>query len=101
MVCREILLSIFRLTVEQEGVIQAVSYTHLISNVADFVRKQCIFAEDFSELRQGFAVVMDRLLDNTILDVSADTIQISDLNVNSVMQRIAPEYVTVLSLIHI
>ena len=66
-----------------------------ISNVADFVRKQCIFAEDFSELRQGFAVVMDRLLDNTILDVSADTIQISDLNVNSVMQRIAPEYVTV------
>lgn len=59
-----------------------------ISNVADFVRKQCIFAEDLSELRQGFAVVMDRLLDNTILDVSADTIQISDLNVNSVMQRI-------------
>lgn len=66
-----------------------------INSVKDFVEKQCLFSEEFSELRQGFGGVMDRLLDNTIITVSADTMQISDLNVNSVMQRIAPEYVTV------
>lgn len=66
-----------------------------ISSVRDFVEKQCLFSEEFSELRQQFGIVMDRLLDNTIITVSADTMQISDLNVNSVMQRIAPEYVTV------
>lgn len=66
-----------------------------INSVRDFVEKQCLFSEEFSELRQQFGVVMDKLLDNTIITVSADTMQISDLNVNSVMQRIAPEYVTV------
>lgn len=66
-----------------------------ISSVLDFFQKQCLFSENFSELRQEFGVVMDRLLDNTILTVSTDTIQITDMNVNSVMQRIAPEYVTV------
>lgn len=63
--------------------------------IADFVKKQCLFAEEFSELRQGFGNVMDRLLDDSLLPVSATPIQISDMNVNSVMQRIAPEYVTV------
>lgn len=63
--------------------------------VKDFVQKQCLFSEEFPELRQGFDVVMNRLLDNTIIAVSADTMQITDLNVNSIMQRIAPEYVTV------
>ena len=66
-----------------------------LSSVADFVQKQCLFSEEFSELRQGFETVMDRLLDNSILPVSVTAMQISDMNVNSVMQRIAPEYVTV------
>ena len=66
-----------------------------ISSLKNFVEKQCLFSEEFSELRQGFGAVTDRLLDNTIVTVSADTMQISDLNVNSVMQRISPEYVTV------
>lgn len=66
-----------------------------ISNVLGFVQKQCLFSEEFSELRQGFGIVMDRLLNNTIIPVSAETMQISDMNVNSVMQRIAPEYITV------
>lgn len=66
-----------------------------VNDVSDFVRKQCIFAEEFSELRQGFCAVMDKLLDNTIVDVSDEVIQITDMNINSVMQRIAPEYVTI------
>jgi len=66
-----------------------------LAAITDFVKKQCLFAEEFSELRQGFGSVMDRLLDNSLLPVSATPMQISDMNVNSVMQRIAPEYVTV------
>lgn len=61
----------------------------------DFVKMQCLFAEDFSKLRQNFATILDGLLDNSILPVSIITMQISDINVNSVMQRIAPEYVTI------
>lgn len=63
--------------------------------MGEFVKKQCLFSEDFSEFRQGFDSVLDRLLDTSIVPVSADVMQISDLNVNSIMQRIAPEYVTV------
>lgn len=63
--------------------------------ILDFVQKQCLFSEDFSELRQGFGAIIDRVLDNPIIPVSDTPMLISDLNVNSVMQRIAPEYVTV------
>lgn len=66
-----------------------------ISAILDFVQKQCLFSEDFSELRQGFGAIIDRVLDNPIVPVSDTPLFISDLNVNSVMQRIAPEYVTV------
>lgn len=66
-----------------------------LKTVGEFVKKQCLFSEDFSELRQGFGSVLDHLLDNPIVPVSTDTMQISDMNVNSIIQRIAPEYVTV------
>lgn len=66
-----------------------------LDTMGEFVKKQCLFSEDFSELRQGFASVLDCLLDTPIVPVSADVMQISNLNVNSIMQRIAPEYVTV------
>lgn len=63
--------------------------------ISDFVQKQCMFSEEFFELRQNFDVVMNRLLDDAIISVSDTPMTISDLNVNSIMQRIAPEYVTV------
>lgn len=66
-----------------------------LSAISDFVQKQCLFAEDFSELRQGFGAIMDRVLDDAIVPVSDTPMLISDMNVNSVMQRIAPEYVTI------
>lgn len=66
-----------------------------VSAILDFVQKQCLFSEDFSELRLGFGAVIDRLLDSPIIPTSNTPMLISDLNVNSVMQRIAPEYVTV------
>jgi len=36
-----------------------------LSAISDFVQKQCLFAEDFSELRQGFGAIMDRVLDDS------------------------------------
>lgn len=66
-----------------------------LSAISDFVQKRCLFSEEFSELRQCFGYVMNHLLDDTILPVSDAPIIISDLNVNSIMQRIAPEYVTI------
>lgn len=66
-----------------------------LSVISDFVQKRCLFSEEFSELRQGFEAVMNRILDDTFLPVSEAPMIISDLNVNSIMQRIAPEYVTV------
>lgn len=66
-----------------------------VSTILDFVKKQCLFSEDFSEFRKRFGEVVDRMLDYSIIPVSNIPMRISDLNVNSVMQRIAPEYVTV------
>ena len=66
-----------------------------VSAILDFVQKQCLFSEDFSELRRGFDAIIDHVLDNPIVPVSGTPMLISDLNVNSVMQRIAPEYITV------
>lgn len=66
-----------------------------VSTILDFVKKQCLFSEDFSEFRKRFGEVVDRMLDYSVIPVSNIPMRISDLNVNSVMQRIAPEYVTV------
>ena len=66
-----------------------------ISGISDFVSKQCLFYEEFSELRQNFSSIVNKLLKDSLLPVSTSTMTISDLNVNSIMQRVAPEYVTV------
>lgn len=66
-----------------------------LGNVKEFVEKQCLFLEDYSELRSDFGKVLERLLGNPILPVTSPPMQITDQRVNSIMQRIAPEYVTV------
>lgn len=63
--------------------------------ISEFVQKQCLFYEEFSELRQKFWTIINRFLDAPVISVSDAPMQITDLNINSVMQRIAPEYVTV------
>ena len=63
--------------------------------VSDFIQKQCLFSEDFFELRHNFGAIIDRVLSTPIVTVSDTPMLISDMNVNSVMQRIAPEYITV------
>lgn len=63
--------------------------------ITTFVEKQCLFAEEFSMLRTSFSEVINRYLDSPVVALSDERITINDGNVNSVLQRIAPEYVTV------
>ena len=55
---------------------------------SDFVANQCLFSEDFSELRQGFSVVMERYLSNPVVPLANERLVISDMNVNSILQLI-------------
>lgn len=66
-----------------------------MQSVTTFVNNQCLFSEEFSDLRQCFSAVTNRLLDNSIVPITNQQMTITDLNVNSILQRIAPEYVTV------
>ena len=63
--------------------------------LAAFIENQCLFSEDFSMLRASFDDVISGFLDKSIVDLSSETIRITDNCVNSILQRIAPEYVTV------
>ena len=54
-----------------------------------------MFCEEFSKLRTDFYNIINAKLQNTIVPVSQNKLVIQDNNVNSIIQRIAPEYVTV------
>lgn len=64
-------------------------------DVKTFVENNCLFAEDFSNLRTEFISTMNRCLATPILSVSKNSFTIDDSNVNSILHRIATEYVTV------
>ena len=63
--------------------------------VKTFVENSCLFAEDFSNLRTEFISTMNSCLATPILPVSKNSFTIDDSNVNSILHRIATEYVTV------
>lgn len=65
------------------------------SSISAFVTTQCLFAEEFSSLRTNFSDIVNNCLKHSIVELSSKQLIISDLTVNSVLQRIAPEYVTV------
>ena len=61
-----------------------------------FVNECCLFAEEFAKLRTDFfEIVVGKFLQHTITSVSDERMIISDSNINSILQRIAPEYVTI------
>ncbi len=64
-------------------------------SVRDFVENQCLFAEDFAGLRSNFNTVMNRYLENPNVQCADECMEICDTNINSILQRIAPEYTTV------
>ena len=65
------------------------------SKVKAFINANCIFDEDVASIRKDFNSFVENYLSNTITPVSSEKLIIDDSNVNSIMQRLAPEYVTV------
>lgn len=63
--------------------------------VKDFLEKQCLFAEEFTNLRGNFNNIINRFLDSPNASCATNCMEIRDTNVNSIMHRIAPEYTTV------
>lgn len=67
----------------------------LSNEVRDFVEKHCMFSNELMKLRGVFTDVMNHFLDYSYISNSIDKMQIIDSNINSILQRIAPEYTTV------
>ena len=65
------------------------------SDVKKFSKECCMFSEDFNSLRKNFINTINQYLEYPMCDTSNDSFEINDLNVNAIIQRLAPEYVTV------
>ena len=64
-------------------------------DMQEFVNHKCLFSETFSNLRGNFSETVNDYLHYPELPVSSEPMIIGDNNVNSILQRIAPEYITV------
>ena len=60
-----------------------------------FIQQHCLFKEDMMKFRTDFSSLTDSLLQNSIIEVSTVRMKIIAENVNSILQRITPEYVTI------
>ena len=60
-----------------------------------FVADRCLFKDDLLKFRSDFDGLISRLLQHPVVACSEQRMLINDNNVNSIMQRIAPEYVTI------
>lgn len=60
-----------------------------------FIRDHCLFREELQKVRNGLDALLPKLLLVSITELSADRMEINNENVNSILQRIAPEYVTI------
>lgn len=69
---------------------------NLDEELNDFIESHCMFSEDLSKLRTDFYnIAVKKYLQYPITEISGNKMIINDSNVNSIMQRIAPEYVTI------
>lgn len=60
-----------------------------------FIEEKCLFAEAFSNMRGYFSATMNEYLEHTDIPCAPECMTICDTNVNSILQRIAPEYTTI------
>ena len=67
----------------------------LDDKLARKVKKHCMFKEQFSALRREFTETVNEFLDYNTVVVSDKLFKIDDKNVNTIVQRIAPEYTTI------
>ena len=73
-----------------------VKKIELSQEVSSFIETNCLFADQLAKLRTDFMfLAVKKYLAYPITPVSVEQFKIQDNNVNSILQRIAPEYVTV------
>lgn len=78
-----------------------LNYKDIIENISSeslksFVNEKCLFADQLAQLRTSFYdVAVKKYLKYPICPISDEKIRIQDNNINSILQRIAPEYVTI------
>lgn len=60
-----------------------------------FIDEKCLFAEGFSNLRGAFSDTINSYLEHPDIPSAEECMNICETNVNSILQRIAPEYTTV------
>ena len=65
------------------------------SKLKTFIDNACLFKEDLQKVRNELSELISRLLSHSVVVQSPQKMTISNDNVNSILQRIAPEYVTI------
>lgn len=61
----------------------------------EFTKNHCLFKEDLQTVRSGLPALEAAFLACPITEISSETFKIDNNNINSILQRIAPEYVTI------
>ena len=64
-------------------------------DLSAFTKMHCLFKEDLQRIRAELPLIQEEFLSFSITDISSDIMSINDDNINSILQRIAPEYVTI------
>lgn len=64
-------------------------------DMKNFLASNCFFSDEISNIRSDFDAFINKYLSITITPFSNQLLEINDLSVNSIIQRVAPEYVTV------
>lgn len=60
-----------------------------------FIEEHCIFLEEFNKLRSEFKNIIFYYIGRKKSNYSEEMLEINEFNVNSILQRIAPEYTTI------
>lgn len=63
--------------------------------VKSFAETQCLFKEEIGMLRNNYADFISGFLDAPNIKVAENRLLINDNSINSILQRIAPEYTTI------
>lgn len=61
----------------------------------EFTKDRCLFKEDLQMVRTGLHDLESSFLAHPVTEISTDSFKINNENINSILQRIAPEYVTI------
>ncbi len=60
-----------------------------------FTKNHCLFKEDLQKVRSGLPLLEKEIFAHPVAEISSETFEINNDNINSILQRIAPEYVTI------